>query len=187
LVFKWSRLSKFLVPFRLLTNTLIFSRNVSSVQIICHDWHGGSPMFVGPYALHTPCVLQSFCWNTQNYLGTKKILSLMESEGPCLYFFVYLMTLHEVLALVPPLATFLYQSVNRPVKRKISASLGNRTTAFKPILSHFVNWAMLPYPTILTEAKERAILAPPTRSFRSVQNVTVFMLCFRCAHLSCLH
>jgi hypothetical protein len=62
----------------------------------------------------------------------------MEPEGPCLYFFVYLMTLHEVLASVPPLAAFLYQSDKRPVKRKISASLGNRTTAFQPILSHLI-------------------------------------------------
>jgi hypothetical protein len=85
----------------------------------------------------------------------------MEPEGPCLDFFVYLMTLREVLALVPPLAAFLYQSDNRLVKRKISASLWNRTTAFQTIFSHFISWAMLPYPRILTEAKERAILASP--------------------------
>ena len=69
-------------------------------------------------------------------LGVKR---LMEPKGPCLYFFVYLVTHHEVLALVPPLAAFLYQSDKRPVKRKVSASLGNRTTAFKPIFRHFIN------------------------------------------------
>lgn len=105
----------------------------------------------------------------------------MDPEVPCLYFFVYLMTPPEVLALVPPPATFLYQSDNRPVKRRVSASLGNRTTAFQTIFSHFINWAMLPYPRILTEAKERAMLA--LRSFRSVQNVTVFMLFFSVAHI----
>ena len=63
----------------------------------------------------------------------------MEPEGPYLYVFVHLKTLHEVLALVSPLAAFLYQSDNRLVKRKISASLGNRTTAFQPIFLHFIN------------------------------------------------
>ena len=72
--------------------------------------------------------------------GLNFFFFLMEPEGSCLYFFfVYLTTLHEALTFVPPLAAFLYQSDNRLVKRKISAPLGDRTTAFQPIFSHVIN------------------------------------------------